>query len=161
MARGWFTQRNVTTQEAILRPDAAAQFEHMAIYAVSPDAPLLDETNFRRQFSRLPSIQVRINLTSARFLACSVPRHHAKGSTRMSPQEFLTWSEGTHEIGKRTGKYHSPHNVANACRRLNLVAIDDNGREGLSPATAAKLARLWLATGYFTPRPGHGDLTAA
>jgi hypothetical protein len=76
-------------------------------------------------------------------------------------RNFLSWSEATHVIGQQTGKFHSPHNLANATRRMKLVAVDENGREGMTPATATKLARLWLETGYFTPRPGHGDLTAA
>jgi hypothetical protein len=78
-----------------------------------------------------------------------------------SNADFLTWSEAAHVIGQQTGKFHSPHNLANATRRLGQVATDENGREGMKRPTATKLANLWLATGYFTPRPGHGDLTAA
>jgi hypothetical protein len=85
----------------------------------------------------------------------------SKHTEMTSNSDFLTWSQAAHAIGEQTGQFHSPHNIATAARRQNLAVTDEHGREGTKRGAANKLAKLWRETGYFTPRPGHGSLTAA
>jgi hypothetical protein len=83
-------------------------------------------------------------------------------SSAANDPDFLTWSEGTFAIEQQTGRHHASQHIARAVRRLGLVVIDASGREGMTSATAAKLANHYLSSGgYFTPNARSGIPSAA
>jgi hypothetical protein len=67
--------------------------------------------------------------------------------------DFISFTQAAVAVMARTGRYHSPHNVANAARRMGAITTGPDGREGTTARTAAKLADHYISSGgYFTPR---------
>ena len=66
--------------------------------------------------------------------------------------DWKSFSDGTLAVIQRTGRHHSVWNITAAARRMGEVAIGPNGRQGMTTATAVKIAEQYLSSGYFTPR---------